>query len=111
MNIITRYQANEIAKKNLTEINASVFEFLKDDYEAEKTTKEIVDAIFNKIRQDAADGLFESSIDISFATVDDDLSYYRDYSILIERSFNHLGYTVDAIPLKNELKLLISWGE
>jgi hypothetical protein len=109
MNFITKYQANEIAKKSRAEINASVFEFLKEDYESEGSTRKIVDSIFDKIRSDAADGFFESSIDLSFDRVDDDVDFYKDYSVLIERSFNHLGYIVDSIPLKNELRLFISW--
>ena len=111
MNIITRYQANELSKLNRAEINAKVFELLKKEYEAEKSTKKVVDYIFDKIRSDSADGLFESNIDISFNGVDDDVNYYKDYGTLIERSLNHLGYVVDSIPLSHELRLFIRWGE
>lgn len=109
MNIITKYQADEIAKFNRARINKEVFEFLKEEYGLDEVIKKVVDAIFDKIREDSAAGVFESSIEINFGTVNDNLNYYQDFAYLIERSFNHLGYTVDSIPLKNELRLFISW--
>lgn len=109
MNIITKYQANEISKKRWAETNAEIYAFLKEEYEIDGTTREVVDGIFNKIREDSELGFFESIIEISFANVDDDVKYYKDYSSLLERSFNHLGYVVESIPFKNELRLFVSW--
>ena len=102
MNIITKYQADEIAKFNRARINKEVFEFLKEECELDEVIKKVVDAIFDKIREDSAAGVFESSIEINFGTVNDNLNYYQDFAYLIERSFNQLRYIVDTIPSKNE---------
>jgi hypothetical protein len=109
MNIITRYQANEIAKKSRAEINEISFNFLKEDCEAEGYIKKIVDSIFDKIKEDSADGLFESSIDISFNEPTFDASFYKDYGVLLESAFGHLGYIVDSISLNNGLRLFVNW--
>ena len=66
MNIITKYQADEIAKFNRARINKEVFEFLKEEYGLDEVIKKVVDAIFDKIREDSAAGVFENYLILSF---------------------------------------------
>lgn len=112
MNIITRYEANELSKREWEADNLFAFNEVKTWYDEYQGFRDIVDTIFNKIKECSSFGEFDAQIDIRLEKKEfDNLEYYNKLGLALSRFLQHLGYIVDKNPTENGLFLWINWWD
>lgn len=109
MNIITNYQAKEIAKKKLEERRKANYDLFVRLYEKHNTFKKHVDAVFEGIRANSELGEFVCFVDIKYKKYTDDQYFYDNLAKLLVDAFSHLGYGVGFNTTKDSLHLWIEW--
>lgn len=110
MNIITNYQAKEIALKKFNKRREESWEIVKELYLKYKGFKKVVDKIFDGIRANAEKGEFICIIDVSYKEFQEHLSFYEDMGTVLQDGLGHLGYSVSANPMENQVSLWIEWA-
>lgn len=110
MNIITRYQAKEIAEKELAKQNEFYFNKTKEYYGIYTGVKRFVDEIFAEIEYESGLGSFEAQVDLK---IEDpkfhNKEYYEQVSKALIGFLQHLNYGASSSITDNGLFLWIIW--
>lgn len=109
MNILTSYQAKEIAQTKLEERRRANYDLFVQLYKKHKTFKNHVDAAFDGIRANSEIGEFVCFVDIRYRKYADDQYFYDNLAKLLVDAFSHLGYSVGYNTTKESLHLWIEW--
>ncbi len=111
MNIITNYQAQEIAKKSLEKRRKLNYDLMCEFCERYKSFKSYLNKIFNGIKENAEKGESACFIEISYKQYQDNTPFYEGLARVLLDGFAHLGYITSAKVDKNKLEMWIEWYE
>ena len=102
MNIITNYQAREIALQSKKRKQEDAYINIKEFYKKGGNIKSVVDGIFDNIKLEAEKGEFVSVVDIKLDFQGNN-TYRESFGKLLVDALEYLGYRASYSVLDNKL--------
>ena len=107
MNIITNYQAREIAVQNKKRRQEETYRSIEKAYEKGGHVKTVMDAIFQDINTEAEKGEFVSVVDVK-VNFGDEINLRDEFGKILVDVLEHIGYSASYGVSNN---ILTIWTE
>jgi len=107
MNIITNYQANKLALKNLRERREEALKMFKEIYEEDEILRVFISSVFENVKKEAEKGFFDYETTLFLENYAGSFEGLR--SVFVD-ALECLGYKTAGYIKGKGISLWIGWG-